>query len=465
MKYRGLRNLGASMKKVILRRSIDLRELGVLGSITDNAGDLPTSGAVHRGSLASTSGTRNYTDLSTITDYVVVDTQDMGLVTEDNGSVTHDFAYYEYVAPTDALTAQILSGNANAGGSGSTGSAPTVALTDSDYVELVLPTTSFYDSSSAFGYTFEINDDFAVVGAPSTGPTYATRESGAAYVYNLSDGSLTSSLVSGTTLGQRFADSVAITPDGTKILVSKASQNRVFVYDVDTSGVATYASNTDYADAGTQSISASNEAFVATWKASNAYALSYKPFDPTYAATTNISHSSQLTDLNNNSLRTVKIRGNYIRYYRQNRLFVAKIAPSLPASSIVDIHYQGPIGTVYSDITSSKLISINVATGSGSILDLDSSTELMTFDKSSYGANKVAISDTYYAIAGDRYVEVYRNSDDSLAYTLENPFGDETVENSTILSIQITDNKLAVRRIGNTASTQYRYKIYVYNLS
>ena len=97
MKYRGLKSIGTAMKKVILRRSIDLRELGDFGLITDEAGDLPTSGAVHRNALASTSATRGYTNLSTITDSVVVDRQDFGLITEDEDTgISYNDESYQY---------------------------------------------------------------------------------------------------------------------------------------------------------------------------------------------------------------------------------------------------------------------------------------------------------------------------------------------------------------------------------
>ena len=68
-----------------VRRSISLAEIADFGSIEDDAQDLPTSGAVHRADKGgSTSGTRQYTDLRTIAGQYsnVVDTQDMGLISE-----------------------------------------------------------------------------------------------------------------------------------------------------------------------------------------------------------------------------------------------------------------------------------------------------------------------------------------------------------------------------------------------
>lgn len=82
-RYRGMitKNVGIGLK-VKVRRSIDLRELADFGSITESASDLPTSGALHRGSLGSTSGTRGYADLSLVANAVVVDRQDMGSITD-----------------------------------------------------------------------------------------------------------------------------------------------------------------------------------------------------------------------------------------------------------------------------------------------------------------------------------------------------------------------------------------------
>ena len=66
-KYRGVtwNNAGAG-PKVKIRRSIWLAELADFGAITDDPVDLPTKGALHRGSLGATSGTRSYVNLSTV---------------------------------------------------------------------------------------------------------------------------------------------------------------------------------------------------------------------------------------------------------------------------------------------------------------------------------------------------------------------------------------------------------------
>ena len=83
MKFRGMNYNRVGMKKVVVRRSIDLKELGDLGLITDTSSDLPTAGALHRGGLAATSGTRHYTDLGKIYNDPRVDIQDMGYLVEE----------------------------------------------------------------------------------------------------------------------------------------------------------------------------------------------------------------------------------------------------------------------------------------------------------------------------------------------------------------------------------------------
>ena len=88
-KYRGVtwQNAGAG-PKVKVRRSIWLAELQDFGAITDAAVDLPTRGALHRGSLGATSGTRGYVNLSTVNDLAVVDTQDHGSITDTATTAT-----------------------------------------------------------------------------------------------------------------------------------------------------------------------------------------------------------------------------------------------------------------------------------------------------------------------------------------------------------------------------------------
>ena len=76
-------NIGTGAK-VRIRRSIWLAELQDFGTVTDDAVDLPTSGATHRGpNLGAVSGTRQYVNLSTVNDLTVVDTQDHGLITDN----------------------------------------------------------------------------------------------------------------------------------------------------------------------------------------------------------------------------------------------------------------------------------------------------------------------------------------------------------------------------------------------
>lgn len=81
-RFRGLtKNNVSFVSKVIVRRSIDLRELADFGTIEDSASDLPTAGATHRaGTSGSKSSTRQYTDLQGLFD-TVVDNQDMGSIT------------------------------------------------------------------------------------------------------------------------------------------------------------------------------------------------------------------------------------------------------------------------------------------------------------------------------------------------------------------------------------------------
>ena len=85
-KFRGINWSNSSFgAKLIIRRSIDIAELGDLGSIAQDTSDLPTSGAAHRADHGgSTSATRGHTDFRSIAGQHsnVVDTQDMGLISE-----------------------------------------------------------------------------------------------------------------------------------------------------------------------------------------------------------------------------------------------------------------------------------------------------------------------------------------------------------------------------------------------
>jgi hypothetical protein len=85
-KFRGINwNNALFREKIIVRRTIDIAEMGDRGSIVENPSDLPTSGATHRKSTGgSTSATRGHVDLRAIAGNHsnVVDTQDMGLISE-----------------------------------------------------------------------------------------------------------------------------------------------------------------------------------------------------------------------------------------------------------------------------------------------------------------------------------------------------------------------------------------------
>ena len=85
-KFRGINwNNALFGEKIIVRRTIDIAEMGDFGSIAENSSDLPTRGAGHRSDHGgSTSATRGHADLRGIAGNHsnVVDTQDMGLISE-----------------------------------------------------------------------------------------------------------------------------------------------------------------------------------------------------------------------------------------------------------------------------------------------------------------------------------------------------------------------------------------------
>ena len=84
-RYRGLRAV-AGMRKVKVRRTIDLREMDDFGAITSSGDDLPTRGAGHTSAaLGSTGRTRGYTSLGEITG-VRIDAQDFGSITDTASS-------------------------------------------------------------------------------------------------------------------------------------------------------------------------------------------------------------------------------------------------------------------------------------------------------------------------------------------------------------------------------------------
>jgi hypothetical protein len=96
-RFRGIKVANLQTYRFKVRRSIDLREMADFGNIVDSADDLPTAGAAHRGTLGSTSATRGYSDLSTVADQAVVDTQDMGAVNETaSATIRYNDEPYQY---------------------------------------------------------------------------------------------------------------------------------------------------------------------------------------------------------------------------------------------------------------------------------------------------------------------------------------------------------------------------------
>ena len=98
-RYRGMITNNIKFDATVkVRRSIDLRELGDFGLITDTTQDLPTAGATHRADKkGSTSATRGYTDLRGIHSDVVVDRQDMGLISDiTDGVIRYNNEPYLY---------------------------------------------------------------------------------------------------------------------------------------------------------------------------------------------------------------------------------------------------------------------------------------------------------------------------------------------------------------------------------
>jgi hypothetical protein len=88
-RYRGLRAV-AGMRKVKVRRTIDLREMDDFGAITSSGDDLPTRGAGHTSAaLGSTGRTRGYTSLGEITG-VRIDAQDFGSITDTASSTVRN---------------------------------------------------------------------------------------------------------------------------------------------------------------------------------------------------------------------------------------------------------------------------------------------------------------------------------------------------------------------------------------
>jgi len=117
---------------------------------------LPTKGALHRGSLGSTSGTRSYVNLSTVNDLAVVDTQDHGLITENSTAATvwktnsENTNVVTAPAPTYAISH-------NAGSSADEGDSVTFTLTTTNVANgtTLYFTTSYVQGS---GGTTDYND-------------------------------------------------------------------------------------------------------------------------------------------------------------------------------------------------------------------------------------------------------------------------------------------------------------------
>jgi len=284
------------MKKVILRRSIDLRELGDLGLITDDSGDLPTSGAAHRGSLGATSATRTRTDLSTITDRVVVDTQDMGLVTEGNGTITHDFAYADVAGPyygeADAL-----------GSSTSTPSAPAWPIAVTSYTPIVRPSLGAYDSFSYHGFSISMNDTHLAVGAYGAAEAYATRNSGAVAIYQLSDG-MNTEVRKGSSLSQLIGQNVEVS--GSTLYVWQLNSERV-QYSLSAEGTTAYQANissTPPFPNGTQTLTAESTSYTAV---SDGQTVTI-----TDKATSEVKYTIDVSDMNTIGTVYIIMNDNYL---------------------------------------------------------------------------------------------------------------------------------------------------------
>ena len=163
--------------KIQIRRSIDLAELGDFGDITENSSDLPTSGATHRKATGgSTSATRGYTDLQGLFD-TVVDTQDMGAIAD---ITTPHRIWSSTGAITDVVTSAptgILPGT----GSSSSSSASRDFSSASLLYTMHNPNPS---SNEFYGSSVSLNDTYLASGSPKE------NTNGAVYIHKLSDGSL-----------------------------------------------------------------------------------------------------------------------------------------------------------------------------------------------------------------------------------------------------------------------------------
>ena len=204
--------------KIQIRRSIDLAELGDFGDITENSSDLPTSGATHRKATGgSTSATRGYTDLQGLFD-AVVDTQDMGIISD---ATTPHRIWSSTGAITDIVTSAPTGILPVDQGDSSSSSQPTQAVIPmSDFStntlehSIVNPIPS---SWAMFGRNIALNDSYAIIGGSQINNAAAGAagdNTGKAFIYNLSDGSVKYTLdnpnVFGVETHDQFGTSVDI---------------------------------------------------------------------------------------------------------------------------------------------------------------------------------------------------------------------------------------------------------------
>lgn len=210
-KFRGVKwnnsSFGAKMR---VRRSIDLAELGDFGSITADAIDLPTGGALHRAVTGgSTSGTRSYVNLSTIHDNAVVDNQDMGLISD--ATTTHRI-WSSMGAVTDvSSTAPTTLGNATP----SNDSYQTVDnATGTHLITLADDVSSYFTSSMSHCFNGD-GTKFYLAGSDGTNNIINTYTVGTAY-------DITSLTYSSQTTGLN-PDGMGFNDDGTIFYVTNGS--------------------------------------------------------------------------------------------------------------------------------------------------------------------------------------------------------------------------------------------------
>jgi len=163
-KFRGITwNNSRFGPKIQIRRSIDIAELSDFGNITDEPNDLPTRGALHRTWTdsaetpihGSKSGTRSYTDLRYV-DSNVVDTQDMGLISET--ATTHRIWSSTGAISDVVTTAPTTLGNPGSGSSTNSAVAADYALDftgTNNYLSVAESDTSGWFTNSS-GWSVEL---------------------------------------------------------------------------------------------------------------------------------------------------------------------------------------------------------------------------------------------------------------------------------------------------------------------